>query len=254
MLMRIYIYFLLSACYMSIQSDISVATEPCDVQVAPNFVTIGATYNGGKVSVTGTVPSDAEVIIEVDGTEAETMLLKKKHVFGLFWMNSDTITVAGLPEVYMLNLPAKLPDNTLNALDMGFSALEQRATVIPETEDKAKELKEFFKLKKKEGLYTVHEDAVHYQAEDGAKSFTCELLIPAAMHQGTYTIKTLVVRNNKVFQTASNQLKVEETGLPAMIRLLAFNHAIIYGILATVIAIVAGLLIEFIFQSKQGVH
>jgi len=251
-LKRIFTYLFLFAVLLATRSGLA-AVESCDVKLMPNLITIGATYNGATATVTGTVPSDSEVVIEVEGAKTETTLLKKEHVFGLLWMNSGTITLGGLPGIYMLYLPEKI-NESLSGFDIGFAALKQQATVIPEDATRAEKLDEFFKLKKKEKLYAVHEKAVRYHTEAGSKSFTCKILLPSAIHVGTYTVKTSVIRNGKLDQTVSTPLEVEEVGLPALIRSLAFNHAILYGILATLIAILAGLLTGFIFKDEKGAH
>lgn len=253
MLKRICTCLSLAACCLAVQAGVSAAIEPCDVHLAPNLVSIGATYNGGKVMVAGTVPSDAQVIIEVEGKKGETTLLKKEHVLGVVWMNSGSITLSGLPGAYMLYLPSKTAGDTLDTLNIGFNELKQQAAVIPEDGRRSEELEEYFKLKKKEGLYAVHENAVHYQVKNGVKKFSCELLIPAAMHRGTYNVKTSVIKDGTAY-TVSNELKLEEAGLPAFIRSMAYNHAVIYGIMATLVAIFAGLLMGFIFQGEKGAH
>ncbi len=253
MFKRIIICFFLAAGYLFVQSGISAAVAPCDVQLEPNLVTVGATYNGAKVGVTGTISDDAQVVIEVEGATAETTLLKKEHVFGLLWMNSGTVTLEGLPKVYMLYLPDDMAASKSD-LGIGLAALKSRATVLPDDGTAAQKLDEFFKLKKKEGLYAIHEDAIAYGTKDGIRTFSCELKVPAAMHQGIYTVKTSVLQNGQVIETVSSPLKVEEVGLPALIRSLAFNHALLYGIMATLVAVFAGLLMGYIFQGEKGAH
>ena len=252
MLKQIFMYLFLFAGLLAAQSGLA-AVEPCDVKLTPNLITIGATYNGATAEVTGEIPSDSEVIIEVEGIKTETTLLKKEHVFGLLWMNSGTITLDGLPGIYMLYLPEGM-DEPPDGLEIGFTALQQQATVIPEDGTKMEKLDEFFKLKRKEGLYAVHDQSVIYHNDKGDRSFTCNIVVPSAIHEGTYTVKTSVIQNGRVAQTVLTPLKVEEVGLPAMIRSLAFDSSLIYGILATVIAILAGLLTGFIFKDEKGAH
>jgi hypothetical protein len=49
-----------------------------------------------------------------------------------------------------------------------------------------------------------------------------------------------------------DQLKVEEQGIPFMISSLAFNHSLLYGFLAVLIAVAAGLVMDFFFGTGKG--
>lgn len=233
----------------------SAAATPSSLELKPNQVTIGATYNGTTVAVNGTIPADAQVAIEMVGKPEEIELLKKEHVFGVLWMNNGTITMANMPELYLLYTPAGLSVEQLNRLDLGFKALKQRAKIEPDPGDERdKWVEEFFKLKDKEDLYVVSETAVEYQPEGSRRAFHCDLHLPSGIRWGHYKVNALVIRNNQVYQKVSEPLEVKVTGLPAFMQSMAYNHAVLYGVLATVIAITAGLLISFIFRGEGGAH
>ncbi|MBW2022615.1 MAG: TIGR02186 family protein, partial [Deltaproteobacteria bacterium] len=58
----------------------------------------------------------------------------------------------------------------------------------------------------------------------------------------------------KVIASAKEILKAEEKGLPNLVASLAFQHSTTYGVLATVIAIIAGLIMGIIFKGGKGGH
>jgi hypothetical protein len=74
------------------------------------------------------------------------------------------------------------------------------------------------------------------------------------MHQGSYTVKTFIVKSGRGVDTVKRTLKLEQTGLPAAIVSLAFDHALFYGVLSALIALTAGLLMGFIFKGQKGAH
>lgn len=237
----------------------AITAEAIDIQMEPNVVQIGAFYNGGHVSVSGDIPHDAEVIIQLSGATQDAEFLKKGRVFGVLWMNTDTISFHDIPEVYMLYLPSAISESDLSKEHMppvGFNALKGQCTLTPAGEDKDLQFQEFIKLKTMEGIYAVKENAVtyHNNMDNKKKIFACELEIPSRMAQGIYTVTTFILKKGKVIQTEDRQLKIKETGLPAMINSLAFDHAVLYGILATLIAIAAGLLTGVIFKGQKGGH
>ncbi|MGO9531585.1 MAG: TIGR02186 family protein, partial [Syntrophobacteraceae bacterium] len=61
------------------------------------------------------------------------------------------------------------------------------------------------------------------------------------------------IRNGEVIARAEQPLTVNLVGFPALLAQLAFGHAALYGILATLIALLAGLAVGLIFQGK-GAH
>ena len=235
--------------------------QALNIQMEPNVVQIGAFYNGGQVSVSGDVPRDAEVIIRLSGATKDVDLLRKGRVLGVLWMNTEMITFHDIPEAYMLYLPPAINESNLSSdpgrqmPDVGFDALKEKSSLTPAGEDKDFQFQEFIKLKSREGVYAVHENTVTYHKKDAhKKTFACELTIPSRMAQGVYTVTTFILKNSKVIKTDARQLRIKETGLPAMISSLAFDHAIFYGILATLIAIAAGLLTGVIFKGEKGGH
>jgi hypothetical protein len=52
----------------------------------------------------------------------------------------------------------------------------------------------------------------------------------------------------------TTELQVKQVGLPAFISKLAFERGALYGLLATIIAIAAGLLMGVIFKGEKGAH
>ncbi len=241
----------------------SITAEAIDIQtniqMEPNLIHIGAFYNGGQVSVSGEVPRDAEVIIRLSGATQDVELLKKGRVLGVLWMNTATITFHDVPEVYMLYLPPSIPESDLSGDHgqqmpaIGFDSLKNLTTITPAGEDKDFQFQEFIKLKASEGIYAVNENAVSYRNMDAQKkSFACELAIPSSMAQGVYSVTTFILKDGKVVKTDNRQLKIKESGLPAMISALAYDHAVLYGIIATLIALGAGLLTGVLFKGGGG--
>lgn len=257
------IIFILASAALVLQANSGHSEMLPGIHMEPNLISIGATYNGARVSISGEIPEDSEVLIRVSKEAENADLFKKGHVLGMFWMNVGEITFHNVPGVYMLYLPDAIPESAIagepkfKQLDIGLNALEQQASITPDDGTKERQFREFVKLKKSEGLYGVHENAVRYhpsESNPAMKSFSCELEIPPAMHQGAYPVTTVILKDGRVYQTDTRTLKIEETGLPAMVASLAVDHGAVYGVLATLIAIMAGLLMGVIFKGGKGVH
>jgi hypothetical protein len=110
------------------------------------------------------------------------------------------------------------------------------------------------KLKQKEGLYREMFGNISYaSAVDGQKTFSAKIPIPSRLTSGAYTVEVDAIRNGEVVARAEQPLTVNLVGFPALLSQLAFGHSALYGILATLIALLAGLGIGLIFQSR-GAH
>ncbi len=237
------------------------AAPGADIRLEPNLVAIGASYNGTRVSLSGEVPRDAEVLVRLSGATTDEVFLEKGRVLGVLWMNTDKVTFHHIPKTYLLYTPSGITAADLienpqwRDLGIGFGALKEQAEITPAGEKLNEQFGEFLKLKTKEGLYGVHENAVTYGGDGKAnKSFTGQLEIPSAVPPGTYTVTTFIIKDGKIRETIDQQLKIEETGLPAVISSLAFGHSVLYGILAILFAIGAGLLMGVFFRKGGEAH
>ena len=233
------------------------------IRLEPDLIAIGASYNGARTTLSGEIPGNAEVLICVSREPQNFEFFKKGHVLGLFWMNVGEVTISNVPDIYMLYLPSAVPESAVTgfALDrqpaIGFDALEKQASISPDEGDKADRFREFVKLKKSNGLYAIHPDAVTYKpstVNPAMKSFSCALEIPSAMHEGEYQVTAYVRNDQGEYHADSRMLKIKETGLPAMVVSLAFDHGTAYGVLSVIIALAAGLLMGVVFKGEKGSH
>ncbi len=229
---------------------------PINFKLDHYVINIGAFYNGTTVNIKGQVPSDAEVVIRITGHPEELALKKKGKIGGLLWMNVKDITFYNVPNVYMIyaskGADKWLPDENL---PFTFAALKQRVKIEPEDEDKNFLYGEFLKLKRKEHTYAEFASSVQFMNDDGKnKEFEATLSVPPKMKKGEYSVDVFALRNGEIIGNGSTKLKICYVGFPGLLDQLAFQHSLIYGILAVLIAIGAGLVIGAIFKDKGGSH
>jgi uncharacterized protein (TIGR02186 family) len=252
--------FLLFASLVSLPP--ALRAEPVTVNLEPPGVNISAFYNGTDVNVRGEAPTDAELLIRLSDTRHDVTFKKKGKVGGLLWMNIGEVTLENVPSVYLLYTSKGLGDKALaentnkwDSLGLGFDAIKQKMQVLSTPNDKEVVFKEFMKLKKHEDLYKLEPDAVHFTGANGAmKTYTATIHVPPRLKPGTYQVDVIAVSGNKIIEGASEQLKLTQIGFPAFLSSMAFNRALLYGIMSVVIAIFAGLGTSMIFRSKGGAH
>lgn len=234
---------------------ISMAAEGFNLTTVPEKILIGAQYSGMKLQIKGTAPAGSGVILRFTGAPATMHLREKGKVFNLLWMNIGTVTLANAPQVCIIDSSRPLTEMGRTAaaysLDGLVAAIEVEEGADTESIDVHKE---FLALKKGEGLYSQTEQGVLMGPQEGdLVPFTASLAIPSALRPGEYHVEAVAIRDNKVVGDTTTTISAEMVGFPAWLNQMAFQRSLLYGVLATVIALFSGLVIGLVFQSK-GAH
>lgn len=233
---------------------VMVLTDECysnaNIKMRPETIIIGTTYNGAKILIEGSIPEGADAVINVMGKRSDEMFKKKGKALGLFWMNMGNVVFHNVPNLYLVYTPKNPGDASVD-----FKSLLNDISISPESEDKDFLINEFIKLKAKKGLYSINNGEIRYgKASNGIKKFSCEVSLPSSLVPGVYEVTLIVLNNGRVLDTIKEPLNVIEKGIPSIVAKLAYRHSTLYGILASVIAILAGFLMGVIFKGAKGGH
>lgn len=228
--------------------------------VSPKEVSIGPFYDGGTLSVTGQIPSDCEAVVRIMGKRSELHLKKKGKALGLLWMNLDTLTFENVPNVYLLYTSKKFEElmgpakESSSGWKLSLVSLRENMQVSPVSPEREALLRELIKLKESEGLYSI-KNGIHYTNAAGSeKTFEGKLEVPSRLPPGQYSVQVYALRGGEVVAESAQPLEVKLESVPALMSGLAFNHGALYGILATLIALGAGLVTGFVFGGGKGAH
>ena len=240
------------------------------LRLAHTTLQITTFYNGTTLKASGTLPADADVLLHVIGAKKDVALKVKGKVAGLLWMNKTDVELENTPAVYMVYTPEKVGKDLLLAqlegdakalvrdvamLGIGYKALVKDIDIKPETADKKFVFGEYVKLMEKAGVYGVYNGAVEYgPIKNGRKSFTVTLIIPPKMNAGKYQIEAVTVKDGKPVGRAGEEITIELSGLPKIIASLAYEHSLLFGIMAVAIAVATGLVIGVLFKGGGGAH
>jgi len=243
---------------------------PVQLKLSKSSINISTFYNGTTVQATGTIPEDVNVLLEVRGPNKNVALKVKGKVAGLLWMNKTDVELENVPAVFMVYTPDKVENDIfltelgvgsdnlmkdLSILHAGYQKLLRDITIQPESEDKIYIFSEYVKLMEKAGVYAVNNGTIQYgPAKDGKKTFSVVLTIPPKMNAGQYEVKAIAVKDGHALGTASEVLTLQLSGFPKLIAKLAFEHSLLFGIMAVVIAVAAGLIIGTLFKGGGGAH
>ena len=253
---RILAFSAILACGFAV-SNVS-AGEIVNLDISPKVVDVGATYNGTSLTVTGEVPADGDVLVRFMGKTSDLHMRRKGKALGLLWMNMGSLTFKGVPGVCIVNSEKgfdRICEWGGNAVsELRPEGLKRTVLVEPDGTDADGSIEELIKLKKQEGLYReIAENVVCTPATDGNKAFKVEIPLPSRLSPGKYDVQAFAVKDGNIVARGDRAISVNLVGAPALMADLAFHNGTIYGILATIIAVLGGLLIGIVFQSK-GAH
>jgi hypothetical protein len=235
------------------------AGEGIQMKVQPDTINIDALYNGTIITVAGTVPADSEVIVRFVGAPSDLHMKAKGKVFGLLWMNLGSLTIKDVPSVCIvcsgMDSGASNAARSQAVRDLHLAGLKQSAKIESSTAtDGAGSVEELIKLKESEGLYREMSMSISYgPVIDGSKTFKAEVQVPSRLSPGKYTVDVAAIKDGEIIARSELPVTVNLVGAPAFLANLAFGYGAIYGILATIIAMLSGLAIGMVFQSK-GAH
>jgi len=228
-----------------------------DVTVGQTTIDMNLFYNGVSIPVTGQVPEGSQVVARFTGKPdpAGVTMKQKGRAMGLLWMNMNTLHFSNMPPVSLVASSAPLSGLGEAGEKLGLAGLTESIAIEPASADRKMLLPELLKLKKSEGLYREDEGAVKLETpKDGRQAFSATIRVPSRLFPGEYSVEVFAIKNGEIAGQGVAPITARLVGVPAFMANLAFNHGLWYGIFASVIAIIAGLLVGIIFRGKGGAH
>jgi hypothetical protein len=229
-------------------AGLAVAADLADLEINPSYLDITCFYSGQKIKISGTVPADRDIIIEIKGPERKDTFNMKGRI-GPFWMNRDKVELEHVPFLYALLLPGNRKwDSQLDALGVGMHNLEKNITIRPKTLSFDTIFEQFIQLKRSQRLYAKLDDAISYSPESkGRKHLTASFTFPPSIVPAEYKVVTTLISNGKADEKSVFNFTVKEVGLTKTIRELAHQRGLIYGLLSVAMALISGAIIGIIF-------
>ncbi len=232
------------------------ASKTVRFELAASTIEISTFYNGTTVEVTGSLPTDADLLLTLSGPKHDVELKLKGKMAGLLWMNKADVKLENVPSVYQIYTPEGTSSEFPGPQSgIGYKSLAREITIEPESADKMFIFGEYVKLMEKSGVYGINRGSVSYApAGEKRKNFSATLKIPPKMGADTYRVEAFAVKDGAVAASAAKDLTLVLSGLPRAIASLAFGRPLLFGIMAVFIAVATGLIIGALFKGGGGAH
>jgi hypothetical protein len=216
-----------------------------------------------ELTIIGTIPENSEVVLKIVGPDRSYRLNKSGKGLGFVWLPVGHAEVRDIPGMYAILSSVKIADAVSPAaqeaagLVPGFQEVFSLSKVHFEKapkKDEAPALNQAYvagmiQILRDKGLYQERTDAVSISA----CQFTAKLHHPATAPLGEYKVFCYSIMRGKVQLISQGSFLVESEGIVAWLAKEAQANAGIYGVLAAVVAVVAGLLAGLVFRSG-GAH
>lgn len=218
------------------------------VDLASHLVAITTGFTGTDVLLFGTTDGKGDVVVVVRGPESEVVVRRKGRKLGI-WVNEADMTFQGVPGYYAIaaSRPLKefLPERVAARHQIGvdnlrFSAPEGAAPAKAEAFRAA-----LIRNKIRQNLFFAEPERIAFL---GNRLFRTDMRFPANAPVGTYIVQIFLVEDGEVVNAEITPLVVSKVGFEAGVFHFAHRHSLAYGVLAILIAVVAGWTASAVFR------
>ena len=211
-------------------------------------VSITANFDGSEILIFGAVKRETpiiedpplDVVIAVSGPLQPLTVRRKEKRFGI-WVNTDSVEIDAAPSFYAVATSAPFREALSDVEDLRHKvsiARAIRSVGAPyNVEDAAAFSKAVIRIRKENGAYQLHENAVSL---DQQTLFRTSIDLPANLTEGDYETRIFLTRDGKVVSKFETVIGVRKVGLERWLYTLSRQQPLLYGLLSLAIAIAAG--------------
>jgi uncharacterized protein (TIGR02186 family) len=245
--------FALALLMLTIGAVRPAAAQGLVADLTSHLIAITTGFTGGSVVLFGAVEGGGDIVVTVRGPDRETVVRRKSRVAGI-WINTRGIAFADVPGYYAvlssrpLDQVAPAPVRQLH--ELGVDNLK----LVPAPID-AKARPEQINLFRTalirnlqtSGLFGTTIGKVNFLGE---KLFRATLDFPATVPVGTYLVQVFQIRNGEIVAGQTTPLVISQSGLEAEVNDFATKRALLYGVVAVIIAAMAGWVASILFRNR----
>lgn len=215
--------------------------------LSEHLVAITTGFAGTDVLLFGAVDQPGDVVVVVRGPPRPETVRRKERAAGI-WINTDEAEMLGAPAFYRVAASRPLGDVALPAVrrrhEIGIDVL-QVSMVGGDSAPAAEFRAALIRLKQVKGLYGREVLPVTFL---GQRLFHTRVHFPANVPVGTYSVEVYLLRDGEVVSAQTTPLIISKVGIGAEVYDFAHRRAVAYGIVAVLVAMVAGWMAATVFK------
>lgn len=221
--------------------------------LSQNRVSLTANFSGSEILIFGAIRRDPaevlagddgaspfDVVIVIEGPRQPVAIWRKDRRAGI-WVNVDSVTMASVPSFYAVATTAPLHQVITPETDAEYRISARQAIrseqLIGDVPDPAVFSEALMRLRERADQFQLLDRFVHLEREI---LFRATVQLPANLTEGGYTTRMYLVRDGAVVSQFRTVIFVRKEGFERWLHQLAYDQPLLYGILALVIALIAG--------------
>jgi uncharacterized protein (TIGR02186 family) len=245
------IFFLFSFFFVTLFLAQKVNARPIISGISANEINIDTKFTGAEILLFGAKGDAGNIIVTIRGPRKNYLLNKKDKFLGV-WYNKERLKFKDAYSYYAFfstNNKQRLDSRIISQLEIGKNNIEFNVSG-----DESLLLKDKFKIEfidklEKKLLYLDNPEPIEFLDET---LFKVMLQFPKNISRGVYIVEIYLLDENNLVAFQSIPIYVNQVGLSAGINQFAYNNAVLYGICAVLLAVLAGWLANFIFTKFFG--
>lgn len=239
--------------------------ERIEADISTRSIAVGTDFKGTEIIVFGTVENSRQttaesgfydVVVVVEGTPLPLIARRKSNVAGL-WVNTAALNFLSVPSYYAISSSRPLDEiaelGVLEEHAIGFEQVNMVPSARAETAVTGKEMETYkqavVRLRRAQGLYVEDNYGVGFI---GRSLFRSTVELPANIPVGELQARVYLFHEGKILSEHKSRLRLQREGVERVLYDFAVGHPVWYGILAAIVACVAGLLASAAFRRAPG--
>mgnify|MGYP000981788918 CR=1 FL=1 len=222
------------------QESPALTADDIIADVSDRRIAITVGFSGADTTLFGALPENGDVILTVTGPESVVRVRRKERTLGV-WLNQGMVEYDKVPGFYWIAASRPLadiaPDSWLTAQHLGVDHLRFIIRNASNYLDLATFRKALIDLRIEEGLFLAEPALASVM---GGRLYRADVHIPANAPTGDYTVTTYLLQAGELVGTQKTSLTLRKEGSMADVSVIAEDYAVVYAILALVLALLAG--------------
>jgi uncharacterized protein (TIGR02186 family) len=237
----------LAALLLILGAAAPASAQPLVADLTSHLIGITTSFTGTSVVLFGAIDGPGDVVAVVRGPAHDVVVRRKSRV-GPIWINTRQVTFKDIPGFYAVAASRPIEEavpRPVRALHQ-IGLLELNLPANRERGDTPEFRGALLRTEIDAGLF---QNAVGKVDFLGDRLFRATLAFPANVPTGTYSVEIFLLRKGEVVSAQTTPLVVSKIGVDAQVYDFADRQALAYGLIAVLIAVMAGWLASLPFRS-----
>ena len=210
---------------------------------------LDATFDGSELLIYGAIRRTSivaegedplDIVVTLRGPNQPVTVWRRDRRAGI-WVNVEGVRVSRAPSFYAVMSSGPLAEilsveeDLRHRVSVGQAVRAFGPAAVTGLSPSFVEA--LIRLRTEAGAYLQPDGGVEI---DGGTLFSTRIEFPSALMEGSYDARILLLREGAVIDTFETRIHVEKVGLERFLYTLAHDQPLVYGIMALLLAILAG--------------